>query len=618
MTDFQWVKADVELTRSADGALRLQNKVPLADYPANLCIWLRQNAEKFPHKPFLQERDEQNQWHGLTYAQTLAAANRLSNGLLARGLAASRPIAILSENSINMALIQLAAMQIGLPVVPISYAYSVRSQTGAHIKHILDVTNSALLVMSNADVHMAKIDQWDVGDLRCFAWHNSESRANVSPFNDLFSPAETLSNEGQARFEAVNPDTLAKIQFTSGSTNLPKGVEVTHGMMVTNQAGIAQMWPFLDSGEVVVDWLPWNHTFGGNFVFNMMLKQGATFYIDHGNPTPLGLSTTIQNIKEVSPTLYFGVPRSYTALFAKMKEDEALKQAFFKNLKFIFTAAAALDQATYEGMQAMSADVLGQPLPFFSGWGSTETAPDATLVYWEIGDARVIGLPIPGVSIKLVPDPSGKHELRVKGPNITRGYYNNPEATAAAFDEEGYYRTGDAGKFLDPANPSAGLIFDGRTSEDFKLTSGVWVHNIQLRNSLNQLGQPFLLEVVVAAPDKEYLTALVFPNLPVLRGRFKVASSAHPDDPAFLQSQPVVDFFHAIFKEHNAAQRGSSARFERFTLLTEPPGIDKNETTDKGYINQSAVLTHRADIVEKLYAEPPAEGVVVVGGGRLV
>jgi feruloyl-CoA synthase len=615
MTDFQWIKADVDVTGSADGVLRLQNKVPLADYPANLCAWLHQNAEKFPNKPFLQERDEQNQWRGLTYAQTLAAVNRLSNGLIARGLDAGRPIAILSENSINMALIQLAAMQIGLPVVPISYAYSVRSQTGAHIKHILDVTNSALLVMSNADVHMAKINQWDVGDLQLFAWHNSESRANVSPFNDLFGREERLSSQGQARFMAVTPDTLAKIQFTSGSTDLPKGVEVTHGMMVTNQVGISQMWPFLDSDEVVVDWLPWNHTFGGNFVFNMMLKQGATFYIDHGNPTPMGLSTTIHNIKDVSPTLYFGVPRSYTVLFARMKEDAELKQAFFKNLKFIFTAAAALDQATYEGMKAMSAEVLGQPLPFFSGWGSTETAPDATLVYWEIDDARVIGLPIPGVSIKLAPDPSGKRELRVKGPNITRGYYNNPEATAAAFDEEGYYRTGDAGKFLDPDYPSAGLIFDGRITEDFKLTSGVWVHNIRLRNNLNGLGQPFLLDVVVAAPDKEYLTALVFPNLPVLRGRFKEASQVHPDDAAFLQSQAVVDFFRAIFKKHNATQPGSSGRFERFTLLTAPPSIDKNETTDKGYINQSAVLSHRADIVERLYTDPPAEGVVVVGRG---
>jgi feruloyl-CoA synthase len=326
----------------------------------------------------------------------------------------------------------------------------------------------------------------------------------------------------------------------------------------------------------------------------------------------MGLSTTIRNIKEVSPTIYFGVPRSYTALLAQMKEDEELKQAFFKRLKFIFTAAAALDQTTYEGMKAMSAEVLGQPVPFFSAWGATETAPDATLVYGEIDDARVIGLPIPGVSIKLAPDPSGKQEIRVKGPNVTRGYYNNTQATAAAFDKEGYYHTGDAATFLDPDRPEAGLIFDGRTGEDFKLTSGVWVHNAKLRNSINQLGQPFLLEVVIGAPNREYLTALVFPNLPPLRGRFKATSEVHPEDADFLQNEAVINFFHDIFRQHNTKHGGSSNRFERFTLLAVPPRIDQNETTDKGYINQSAVLTHRADLVESLYAETPPAGVVVI------
>lgn len=612
MTDVQWIKPDVEVTEADDGSLILQNKVPLADYPANLCTWLHQNAKQFPNKDFLLQRDGDGNWRGLTYAETLARVNRLSNGLVALGLDPTQPIAILSENSIDMALIQLAGMQVGLPVVPISYAYSVRSQTGGHIKHILEVTNAPILVMSNADVHMDKINRWAGDDLQLYAFSNSENHDNVQPFDDLFGPDETLSAASQARFDAVTPDTLAKIQFTSGSTNLPKGVEVTHGMMVTNQVGIAQMWPFLDSNEVIVDWLPWNHTFGGNFVFNMMLMHGGTFYIDHGNPTPMGFQTTLQNIMDVSPTLYFGVPRSYTALFARMKEDATLKQAFFKNLKFIFTAAAALDQATYEGMKAMSAEIHGRPLPFFSGWGSTETSPDATLVYWEIDDARVIGLPIPGVSVKLVPDPSGKQELRVKGPNVTKGYYNNPAATAAAFDADGYYRIGDAGKFLDPDQPAAGLIFDGRTSEDFKLTSGVWVHNGRLRNSINKLGQPFLLEVVVAAPDRDYLTALVFPNVPALRGRFAEASGTNAEDADFLHGPAVTNFFRDIFKQHNADQSGSSSRFERFALLLEPPGIDGNETTDKGYINQSAVLTRRADLVDKLYSDSPPLEVVVV------
>jgi feruloyl-CoA synthase len=610
---FQWVKADVTVTETADGSLILRNKIPLADYPANLLTWLHQNAARFPDKPFLQERGEGNQWCGLTYAETRAAVNRLSNGLVAMGLTADRPIAILSENCVDMALIEFAAMQVGLPITPISYAYSVRSQTGSLIKHVLDVIHASILVMSDADVHMTKIDQWDTGDLQLYAFSNSESHANVQPFTALFAGETSLSAESQARFEAVSGDTLAKIQFTSGSTDLPKGVEVSHRMMATNQVSIAQVWPFLDSDEVVVDWLPWNHTFGGNLISNMILRLGGTFYIDGGNPTPMGLPTMVQNIKDVSPTMYFGVPRSYTALYARMKEDEALKEAFFKRLKFVFTAAAALDQATYEGIKAMSAEVRGETVPFFSAWGATETAPGATHVYWDMDDVRVIGVPLPGVSIKLTPDPCGKREMRVKGPNVTRGYYNDPVATAAAFDEEGYYRTCDAGKFLDPDNPAAGLIFDGRTGEDFKLTSGVWVHNCHLRNSINQLGQPFLLEVVIAAPNREYLGALVFPNLPALRERFAKASESHPEDAGFLASEPVVAFFRTVFEQHNATQSGSCSRFERFTLLTVPPRLDKGETTDKGYVNQAAVLAHRADIVERLYAEPPADEVIALG-----
>jgi len=296
-----------------------------------------------------------------------------------------------------------------------------------------------------------------------------------------------------------------------------------------------------------------------------------------------------------------------------MREDEGLQQAFFKRLKFVFTAAAALDQATYEGIKAMSAEVRGETVPFFSAWGATETAPGATHVYWDMDDVRVIGVPLPGVSIKLAPDPCGKREMRVKGPNVTRGYYNDRVATAAAFDEDGYFRTCDAGRFLDPDNPAAGLIFDGRTGEDFKLTSGVWVHNCHLRNRINQIGQPFLLDLVVAAPDREYLGALVFPNLPLLREHFAETSEAHPEDTGFLASELVVEFFRQLFRRHNATQSGSSGRFERCVLLAIPPLLDQNETTDKGYINQAAVLSNRSEIVEKLYREPPPDEIIVLG-----
>jgi feruloyl-CoA synthase len=597
--------------------LILENPIPLADYPPNIGVWLRRNADRFPDKPFVLQRDAEGVWQGPTYAEALARVNRLSNGLLALGLDGSRPIAIMSENSVEMALVQLAAMQVGLAVAPISYAYSAMSKTGGHIKHILDVTQAPLVVMSDADLHMPKLSQWDLSGVQLFAVSHAENHGNagVQPLSALEVGDATLSSEGETRFAAVTHDTLAKIQFTSGSTNLPKGVEVTHGMQTSNQVGIAQLWPFLGADEVAVDFLPWNHTFGGNFILNMLLMHGGTLHIDRGNPSPQGFETMVRNIMDVRPTIYFGVPRSYTALYARMQTDTALRDAFFSRLKFMFTAAAALDQPTFDGMQAMSAQARGgAPVPFFAAWGMTESSPDATLVYWPTSDARVIGLPLPGVSVKLAHDPSGKRELRVKGPNVTRGYYRNDEATAEAFDDESYYHSRDAGAFLNPEQPEAGLIFDGRTGEDFKLTSGTWVHNARLRASINGLGQPFLIEVVIAAPNREYLAALVFPNLPALRGRFADASvSATDDDAAFLLSGEVRAFFQATFARHNQEYPSSSGCIERMLLLSVPPQLDANETTDKGYINQIAVLRNRADLVELVYAEPaPAEVILAV------
>jgi feruloyl-CoA synthase len=608
-----WITPRVSIRPQGEDLI-LENPIPLADYPSNLGVWLRLNAERFPDKPFVLQRDADGVWQGPTYAEALARVSRISNGLLALGLDGSRPIAVMSENSVEMALVQLAAMQLGIAVAPISYAYSALSRTGGHIKHILDVIQPPLVIMSDADLHMAKLSQWDLSGTQLFAVAHAEHHDGVQPLAALEAAGasgDALSAEGEARFAAVTPDTLAKIQFTSGSTNLPKGVEVTHGMQTSNQVGIAQLWPFVAEDEVAVDFLPWNHTFGGNFIFNMVLMHGGTLHIDRGSPAPQGFETMVKNISDVRPTMYFGVPRSYTALFARMQTDTALRDAFFSRLKFMFTAAAALDQPTFDGMQAMSAAARGgAPVPFFAAWGMTESAPDATLVYWPAKDARVIGLPIPGVTVRLAADPSGKRELRVKGPNVTRGYYRNPEATTAAFDQEGFYHSRDAGAFLDANQPETGLIFDGRTGEDFKLTSGTWVHNARLRASINGLGQPYLLEVVIAAPNRDYLGALIFPNLAALRGRF--AEVIAKDDATFLGSEEVRGFFTNVFARHNQAYPSSSGRIERVVLLTLPPQLDANETTDKGYINQIAVLRNRADLVELLYLDPAPSEVILV------
>ena len=601
------VPAKAVLEKGPNGVLFLRNSIELVAYPANLAMWLRQNAVRLPNQPFLLERHGDG-WQTISYGETLAQVNQLSNGLLALDLGPNAPIAILSPNSINMALIQLAAMQIGLPVVPISYAYSVRSQTGSLIKHILDVTAAPVLIMSDANVHMSKVGQWEGNGRLLYAFSKSQEDDNVHDFANLFASETDLTLEAENRFQAVTRDTLAKIQFTSGSTNLPKGVEVTHGMMTSNQVTIHQLWPFLGRDEVMVDW-SWNHTFGGNFVTNMALRHGATLHIDNGNPMPAGFVHTVANIIAVRPTVYFGVPASYTALYARMQQDASLRQAFFARLKFIFVAAAALDQKTFEGIQAMGRQEIGHDIPFFSAWGTTETAPSATLVYWQADDIRVIGLPHPGTTLKLVPNEANRYEVRLTGPNITKGYYNNEQATAVAFDSEGYYCTGDAVAFLDRANPNSGLIFDGRLGEDFKLTSGVWVRSAHIRASLNNIGKPYLMEVVLAAPSKPYLNALIVPHTMALRGRFAELSDAYPTDADFLQLPEVVALFRSVFQEHNHHRTGSSQRIVRFTILTQPLQFDRGEATDKDYINQRAVLQSNTELVERFYAEEVGDDV---------
>lgn len=599
---------EAELTQQHDGSLLLRNKISLAEYPANLASFLRENSARFPDKPFLLERSGEG-WQSVTYSETLARANRLSNGLLNLGLEPNAPVAVLSPNSIDMALVQLAAMQIGCPAVPISLAYSLRSQTGDLAKHILDVTSAPVLVVSDAEVHMPKVVQPNDSGRSYYAFSNSWAHEKARDIAELYAGGNELSSDAESRFRAVTADTIAKIQFTSGSTSLPKGVEVTHGMMTSNQVSIYQLWPFLNSEDVLVDWLPWNHTFGGNFVFNAALAHGATLYIDNGNPTPTGFANTVDNIISVKPTVYFGVPASFAALHARMHEDAALRRAFFARLRFIFVAAAALDQKTFRGMRAMAKKETGKDIPFFSAWGSTETAPCATLVYWRTDDIRVIGLPNPGTTLKLIPCDTQRYEARVIGANVSKGYFNNHEATDAAFDADGYYCTGDAVAFLDNQEPNAGLIFAGRLGEDFKLTSGTWVRNAEIRASLNEIGNPYLLEVVLAAPDRPYLNALIVPNVAALRRDFTELSDSLADDADLLQSSDVVALFRRFIQEHNRERTARSQRIVRFTVLTQPLQFDRGEATDKGYVNQSAVLRNNAELVARLYESELAEQV---------
>jgi feruloyl-CoA synthase len=432
------------------------------------------------------------------------------------------------------------------------------------------------------------------GDSPRFAPALAAVGAQATPIGEL------LEKDAGARvdeaFARVGPDTEAKILFTSGSTGLPKGVINTQRMLVANQQMLAQVWPFLeDRVHTIVDWLPWNHTFGGNFCFNVMLRNGGALYVDGGKPAPGLIEATAKNLAEISPTLYFNVPRGFDLLMPMLEADAALRRNFFRELDMVFYAGAALPQNLWERLEKLAAAEKNGELAMISSWGSTETAPSAAAVHYPIERAGVIGLPNPGCELKLVPA-AGKLEVRVRGPNVTPGYYRRPDLTAAAFDEEGFYRIGDAMKFDDPARPEKGLVFDGRVAEDFKLATGTWVHVGAVRVKLIAAGNPLIQDAVITGHDRNEVGALVF------------LSPAAKD----LAPEAVRARLAAALKAL-AADGGSSMHPTRALVLEEPPSIDAGEITDKGYINQRAVLERRAALVGRLHAQP-GDAAVITGG----
>jgi feruloyl-CoA synthase len=432
----------------------------------------------------------------------------------------------------------------------------------------------------------------------------------VTRFADL---AATPAGPAVAHtFARVGPDTVAKILFTSGSTGQPKGVVNTQRMMCANQQAIVQLWPFLTQRPpVIVDWLPWHHTFGGNHNFNMVLRHGGTLYIDEGKPAPGLVARTVANLREISPTLYFNVPRGYDMLLPYLERDAELAEIFFRHLDLLFYAAAALPQNLWTRLEEVSLAARGRKVTMVSAWGSTETAPMVTTVHFHIDHAGVVGLPAPGCELKLVPI-AGRYELRVRGPNVTPGYWTRLDLTAAAFDEDGFYCIGDAGRLADSGDPARGIEFDGRIAEDFKLMSGTWVQVGNLRLAAIGAGAPLIQDVVVTGHDREEIGILVFPN-PV--GCRSVCPDIPADAPmsALITNHKVRDYLTAGLKQLAQCSTGSSNRITRALLLEEPPSIDANEITDKGYINQRAVLLRRADEVNRLYANAPDPEVIVVG-----
>ncbi len=586
------------------GGMILRSPQDLGAYPDRQSDWIEEWAAKTPKMTFVADRSGANgDWRRVNYADFFQQVKCIGQAVLNRGLSVDRPVMILSDASVNHALLNYGAMHVGVPVTPVSAAYSLMSQDFGKLKYILSVVTPGLIFVEDGSKFAKALSSVDLGRAEVVVAQNPPDGMEVTAFDDLLSVTPTAAvDEAAAK---VGPDTIAKFLFTSGSTGQPKGVINTQRMLCSNQQGMAQVWTFLeDHPPVTVDWLPWNHTFGGNHNINMMLRNGGTMYIDAGKPAPGLIEQTVANLIDISPTLYYNVPRGFDMLLPFMEKDPALRDNFFKDLDVIFYAAAALTQKAWERIESLSVESLGEKVMLVSGWGATETAPDCTHVHWPISKAGVIGVPIPGTELKLIPNKE-KLEIRVRGPNVMPGYWKNEELTAEMFDEDGFYCIGDAVKFEDPDRPEKGIVFDGRVSENFKLSSGTWVFVGGLRTNVVNAVQNIIQDTAIAGQNEEELGILVFPNVAGCRALcLDLAADTPLSD--VIASAEVRDALKAGLQAYNAEHPGSSTRIKRALLMDEPPNIDANEITDKGYLNQRAVIARREASVAKLYSDDDA------------
>jgi feruloyl-CoA synthase len=606
----EWLKRDIAVDRRADGAIVLKSRVPLQPYekhiPASLAKW----ARVAPERIWLAQRGgADRQWRKVSYGEAKRTVDALTQGLLNLGIAEGRPVAILSGNSIEHALMTQAAMQARLPAAPVSPAYSLMSQDHAKLKYLFGLIKPAVVMVQDCPIFEKALKAIDLTGVSVIHVARPIEGIESVAYADL--AATPVTKDVDESIAKISPDTIGKLLFTSGSTGMPKAVINTQQMMCANAAMMMQVRPRNADGPIstVLDWMPWNHTMGGNAAFNPILVDGGTLYIDDGRPLPGQLEETIRNLREVSPTYYANVPAGYTALAAAMEKDDALCRSFFRNLSIMAYGGARLPDDLYDRMQALAVKTTGERIVFYTGWGSTETAPTATGTYWDTERVGLIGLPFPGVELKMVPCAS-KYELRLRGINVTPGYFAQPELTAKMFDEEGFYCIGDAGAFVDPDDPVAGIIFAGRVVEDFKLTTGTFVHVGSLRTDAIAAATPVVHDALVAGQDRPFIALLAWPNLHACRQLVGNPEATFED---VVRHPAVIACLKRGLEAHNKSVAGvSSMRVARVMLLVEPPSIDGNELTDKGYINQRAGLERRADLVERLYAERPGQDVIVL------
>jgi len=593
-----------------DGTILVWRKDKLGPYPKRLNERLIHWAQEAPERTWMAQRDESGDWRRVTYREALDKVRRIGQFLLDLGLSSERPVIILGENSIEHALLALGAQHVGIPSAAISPAYATLSTDYQKLVDIAQQITPGLIFTDDGNVFQKAIDAaFDPMIPVVYARNPAAGRKGPTfMFDDLFGQEVTAAVD--RAFDATGPDTVAKFLFTSGTTGSPKAVIQTQRMLCSNMEMVADCYAYMrEEPPVIVDWAPWNHTASGNKVFNLVIYNGGTFYIDNGKPTPALISETIRNLREISPTWYFNVPAGFDMLVQAMRQDTALRDNFFRDLKVLMYAGAGLAQHTWDALGELSVQALGYRVPMGTGLGATETSPFSLYCTEPQDRPGNVGIPAAGITVKLVPF-DDKYEIRLKGPNITPGYWRNPELTAQAFDEEGFYKLGDAVRFAVPDDPTKGFYFAGRTAENFKLMTGTWVAVGQLRAQLVDQFGGLIRDAVITGENRSELGALVLPFMPALRALLPEADRELPDEEVY-RHPAVRKALAEKLAEHQKTAVSSSNRVMRVMIMTEPPRFDKGEVTDKGSLNQRAILRNREALVGELYGS--GEQVITAG-----
>lgn len=599
--------SDVRFEHRADGCTFVRPIRVLGPYPNRLTERLEHWAAVAPDRTFLAKRDRRPPWNGewrrLSYAEALRQVRAVGQALLDRGLSADRPVAILSGNDLEHAVLTLAAMHVGVLVAPISPAYSLVATDFLKLRHCLDLLAPGLVFAADGHRFAAAMEAAVPIGTEVVVTGAPPPGRPVTDFTELLATEPSPSVDGAAA--SIDPDAPAKILFTSGSTGTPKGVINTQRMLCSNQQMLLQCFPFMgEEPPVLLDWLPWNHTFGGNHNLGIALYNGGSLYIDDGRPVPGGFDESIRNLREIAPSIYFNVPRGFEEVVHHLRRDAALRKHFFGRLRMLFYSAAGLPQHIWDALDEMAVVERGHRIPMITGLGATETAPFAICVREDVSASGIVGLPVPGIELKLAPV-GDKMEARVRGPSVTPGYWRNPDATRAAFDEEGWYRFGDALRYVDEADPHKGFRFDGRITEDFKMATGTWVSVGPLRAALVAGLAPYAKDAVIAGHDRDYLAAIIVPE-------WEAVARICEDTGAAATHPALCAELRGMLARHVMAATGSSNRVLRIALLTDSLSIDAGEITDKGSINQRAVLARRSALVEELFAEAPPPHVIAI------